>query len=206
MNLQIINLDYEYKKNSLIFENFNWELKSNLNIIQGPSGCGKTTLMKIIFGVTPPRRGQILFDKKNVKKFMVLQEVGLFPWMSGIENLKLLPNFSLETLENHSLYNHVIPILNKKVYEMSFGQRRKIELLRAFLAEKDILILDEPFNYIDKESREVFSNEIYRQTKQCMVLMSTHYSEDLRKLDGTKFYFPADHPITQLQTGADSEE
>jgi NitT/TauT family transport system ATP-binding protein len=165
----------------------------------GPSGCGKTTLLKIIskslnIGVTY----QLLETPE--KNYLILQDDALCPWLTGINNIVNFVNINTESLSKMPLFNHIESFIYKKACNMSFGQRRMVELLRAIVSKPTLLLLDEPFNYIDIESRRIISNELLNliNTQQTKIVLSSHYNEDFNMLKPQVFYFPDSKPISKL--------
>src|SRR5580692_7353771 len=73
----------------LIFKDFSWETSEPVTILEGPSGCGKTTFLRILAGhlVSSPVSG--LQIPKPTR--LVLQDDGLFPWLTSEGNLALAP-------------------------------------------------------------------------------------------------------------------
>jgi NitT/TauT family transport system ATP-binding protein len=145
--------------------------------IVGPSGCGKTTLLRIIAGLLEPTSGEIIFDNhpqlNQPRTAMVFQEVGLFPWMTSLENMV----FGLEMqgllreererrahdfIERFGLtgFTHSYP------HELSGGMRQRVAIARAFLADPQILLMDEPFGALDAQTRLVLQQELLRIWKE----------------------------------------
>jgi len=141
--------------------------------IVGPSGCGKTTLLKIIAGLVEPTNGKIVFSipqsNGHLRSAMVFQEQGLFPWMSVQDNVA----FGLETQgislpERRQLASDFIVkvglagFLHSFPHELSGGMRQRVAILRAFLANPHILLMDEPFGALDSQTRLVMQEELLR--------------------------------------------
>jgi len=136
----------------------------------GPSGCGKSTLFNIIAGLAAPDEdGSILLSGRVQQNYGLLGKVAfmpqrdlLFPWRSVIDNATLplevegaprklarqkaqalFPEFGLEGFERH--YPH----------QLSGGMRQRVALMRTFLFERDLLLLDEPFGALDALTRSM---------------------------------------------------
>ncbi|MDO9357927.1 MAG: ABC transporter ATP-binding protein [Polaromonas sp.] len=142
--------------------------KSEFVTLVGPSGCGKSTLFNMIagllapdddgslvFGGAPQRDGQLL----GKVSFMPQRDL-LFPWRTVLDNAILalevegtprkeareraramLPEFGLAGFANH--YPH----------QLSGGMRQRVALMRTFLFERDLMLLDEPFGALDALTR-----------------------------------------------------
>ena len=136
-------------KNGLIFENFYFEATAGVFAIEGYSGCRKTTLLKLICGFLTPQVSKKFFVQG--KCLMVVQEDALFPWLSGRENVQcfLGDDARVSTLRSDLT---IKSYWERRACEMSYGQRRLVEISRAVESSASILLLDEPFNFLDKDN------------------------------------------------------
>ncbi len=202
IKIEVRGLYFEYSGDDLIFKDFNFVTKSPLVVLKGRSGCGKTTLLKLITGLLKPQKGEIVFYPKNLslKKYYITQDIALFPWLTGYDNILLNKNLKVEQIKKHKLFPLVEDYIGKKCYQMSFGQRRKVELLRAFLSEPDILFLDEPLNFIDKSGRDELTNFIKDFSEKSLVVITSHYHEEIKRFDGEVYQFDDNFPITELKS------
>jgi NitT/TauT family transport system ATP-binding protein len=159
--------------------------------IVGPSGCGKTTLLKIIAGLVEPSEGEIVFSRSGtsnrLRSAMVFQDQGLFPWMNVQDNVA----FGLETqgVERRKRQTMALDFLSKVglaefshnyPHELSGGMRQRVAILRAFLADPQILLMDEPFGALDSQTRLVMQEELLRiwREYQKTVIYVTHDIEE----------------------------
>jgi NitT/TauT family transport system ATP-binding protein len=159
--------------------------------IVGPSGCGKSTLLKIIAGLIEPSQGSIVFHQPlhngQLRSAMVFQEQAVFPWMTVLDNVA----FGLETqgMEKRARREKASEFLNKVglgkfslVYphELSGGMRQRVAILRAFLADPQILLMDEPFGPLDSQTRIVMQEELLKIWKahKKTVIYVTHDIEE----------------------------
>jgi NitT/TauT family transport system ATP-binding protein len=159
--------------------------------IIGPSGCGKTTLLKIIAGLVEPSTGEIIFSKTDtngqLRSAMVFQDQGLFPWMTVQDNVA----FGLETQgigvkERRLMADEFLKkvglsgFLRNYPHELSGGMRQRVAILRAFLANPQILLMDEPFGALDSQTRLVMQDELVRiwRDHRKTVIYITHDIEE----------------------------
>ena len=172
-------------------------------VIIGSSGCGKTTLLKTINKLIPLRKGDILIDGTSIHKIpdirlrrrigYVIQDGGLFPHLSVAENIALLlkvtktatdhiPERVDELLEMVDLdpetYRNCFPC------QLSGGQRQRVGVARAFAANPDIILMDEPFSALDPVTRSELQNEIVKLQKQFQktIVFVTHDMDEAIKL------------------------
>ncbi len=171
----------------------------NLNITSGefvcfvgPSGCGKTTLLRTIAGIEKPSSGSYQFcidvNKNEPDVGMVFQEQALFPWMTIEDNVKFLlennPKIAQQNINKITLDYLQKVGLSKfaKLYpeQTSGGMKQRISLARSFANEPDILLMDEPFVYLDYQTRIKLQNLLLNilAESQKTVLFVTHDVEE----------------------------
>ncbi|MGI6049192.1 MAG: ATP-binding cassette domain-containing protein [Petrimonas sp.] len=196
--MKIEGLYFAYPNNNQIFSNFSFKSDSDFIILKGPSGCGKTTLLKLISSNLKPDKYRIFESPSKVS--MILQEDALFPWMSGFDNIIKMIDVDKRVIYKHPMMDHVKHFIEKPAYEMSYGQRRLIELFRAILYKPTLLCLDEPFNYLDPISRGIITECInpYNATNKTKIIMSTHYNEKNLNFTSEVYYFDGKFPISVL--------
>ena len=196
--MHIKGLNFSYNGFS-IFNDFNFECDSSLILLMGPSGCGKTTFLKIISKALSEGLTHEIFEVPE-NSYLVLQDDALCPWLTGISNITKFVNIDLDYLSEIPLFKHTESFIYKKACNMSFGQRRMIELLRAFAFKPQLLLLDEPFNYLDIDSRKIVSRELLNLVgcHHTKIVLSSHYNEDFEILTPQVFYFPEYKPISKL--------
>ena len=157
----------------------------------GPSGCGKTTLLKLLAGLSRPTSGSFaaigLPENGLPANALVFQEHGLFPWMPVLANVA----FGLEMRGVSQAVRHaralaflenigLADFARNYPHELSSGMRQRVAIARAFLTEPQILLMDEPFNALDAQSKLLLQEELLRIWKQNrrMVLFVTHDIEE----------------------------
>jgi NitT/TauT family transport system ATP-binding protein len=165
--------------------------KQEFVCIVGPSGCGKTTLLKIIAGLVKPTTGKITIDESNTggnpQCAMVFQDQGLFPWMTVLDNVA----YGLEmhgvkkpirTTQARDFLGRVGlgSFVHSYPHELSGGMRQRVAILRAFLTNPQILLMDEPFGALDSQTRLVMQEELLHIWKDHLktVVYVTHDIEE----------------------------
>jgi NitT/TauT family transport system ATP-binding protein len=165
--------------------------------IVGPSGCGKTTLLKIIAGLIEPSSGRISFEsgatssgpsfRKKLRTSLVFQDHGLLPWYDVLENVALGLRFvSDDRNAAREKARHFITqvglerFLRHHPHELSIGMRQRVGIARAFVADPEILLLDEPFGSLDAQTKLVLQQELLRiwQEHRKLVVHVTHDIEE----------------------------
>ncbi|MDR0315759.1 MAG: ABC transporter ATP-binding protein [Treponema sp.] len=157
--ITIRNAGFSFSADKPVFQNLSLEIDSKKSplVILGPSGCGKTTLLRLIAGLVKPETGEILIDGKTVsdcRVSMVFQEPRLLPWKTALENVSLpiKEKMGTQAAERARHFLRMVSMEDKAAAlpaELSGGQQQRVNLARAFAAEGNILLLDEPFQSLD---------------------------------------------------------
>ena len=120
----------------------------------GTNGCGKTTLMRCICGFSQPTTGYVIAPSTGV----IIESPGFLNNETGLNNLLLLANMSGRAdrvaARQAMTTLGLDPDEKKPVGKYSLGQRQRMGFAQAFMENPDVLILDEPFNAMDKASME----------------------------------------------------
>lgn len=151
--------------------------------VTGPSGAGKSTLLEIMAGLLPPDRGRVILD---VRPALAFQDDVLLPWLGASGNM----NYALSALpreersrrrgfwlERFGLGGAAMP------RAMSGGMRRRLNLARAFALERRLLLLDEPYAFLDRFWQDRVTEEVLRLVLDGgAVVMISHQTEGLERL------------------------
>jgi NitT/TauT family transport system ATP-binding protein len=141
--------------------------------IVGPSGCGKTTLLKIIAGLLEPTAGQLVFrtpqPEGQPRSALVFQDHGLYPWMTVLDNVAFgLKMQGVGKPERHERARTFIarvglaPFAHSYPHELSIGMRQRVGIARAFVADPQMLLMDESFGSLDAQTKLVLEEELLR--------------------------------------------
>lgn len=157
--------------------------------IVGPSGCGKSTLLSDIAGLLEPDEGSITIGESRLpaerlaRCALMPQKDLLLPWRSALDNACL-------ALENRGVRRKQARERSKPLFErfglaafehrmpneLSGGMRQRVAFLRTLMAEKDVLLLDEPFAALDSITRAQIQEWLFAALRQepKTVLLVTH--------------------------------
>lgn len=160
----------------VIFEELSFSLSAGMVALQGPSGSGKTTLLKLINQDLQPNSGSVRYQGGSA--ILILQDDSLIPWLSGSANIKISRTYDSKRIFDARIVESMASFVEKSAYKMSFGQRRYVEIVRALGSESEVLLLDEPLNFLDADRRAIVIKELVRQSAKRHILMSTHYIEE----------------------------
>ncbi|RMF45225.1 MAG: ABC transporter ATP-binding protein [Anaerolineae bacterium] len=156
--------------------------------VLGPSGCGKSTLLRLLAGLEPPTRGQVLLNGQAVTEprpeiGLVFQQPTLMPWRTVLENVRL--PLEVDGLAADAAHREALSVLNlvgltqfaeTLPKDLSGGMAQRVALARALVTSPQVLLLDEPFGALDALTREHMSAELLRiwRARRTTVLMVTH--------------------------------
>lgn len=187
--IKIENLSKKYK-NKIIFEKVNLEIKENkVTAIMGKSGIGKTTLVKILMGLEMQDEGTIK-GLENKKISVVFQEDRLCENLSSLVNVSLVCD---KKIKNSEIERELIEIgleesIKKVVKELSGGMKRRVAIVRSLMVNFDLLILDEPFKGLDKETKIKVLEYLKRKIENKTVILITHDIEEAKLLNSDIIY------------------
>ena len=190
----------------LILDNLSFEIKNGeFFVLIGPSGSGKTTTLKLINRLIEQTEGDIYFQDKKLKDYnlrelrletgYVLQQIALFPNLTVEENIALIPEMKkfdkkLIAEKTKDLLEKVG--LNSKLYmkrypnELSGGEKQRIGILRAIIANPKVLLMDEPFSALDPISRTQLQDlikQLHNEYKMTTVFVTHDMDEALKLAD-----------------------
>lgn len=130
--------------------------------VTGPSGCGKTSLLRIFAGLDQPTGGHLTVEDPSTEGVprlaMAFQEHALLPWLSLQDNIA----FVLHGRDRARARNAALTLLCDvglrefaKFYphQVSGGMRQRASLARAFATRPELLLMDEPFVFVDYQTR-----------------------------------------------------
>ena len=186
MAIELTNICKAYGAN-VVFDGFNCQIDEGaVTCVMGPSGDGKTTLLRLMLGLEQPDSGQIS-GVQNQRKSVVFQEDRLCENLSAASNIRLVCRKPLKAgsiVEAMSAMDLAPDCAGQTVRSMSGGERRRVAILRALMAEYDILFMDEPFKGLDAETKErvmLFTKELSRGKT---VVFVTHDSAECEEMGG----------------------
>lgn len=158
--------------------------------IVGPSGCGKTTLMNLLAGFAKPTEGSLTLDGKPIQgpgrdRGVIFQEYGVFPWLTVEQNILFslrLSGSKTPTAEAESVCRKYLELMGLTDFAKAFpktlsgGMRQRLAIARAYAAQPEFLLMDEPFGALDAQTRSKMQNLLLEvlQREGKTVMMITH--------------------------------
>ena len=193
--ISVKNVSLTIKKYKIL-DDVSIEVKKGETVgLTGGNGSGKTMLMKCICGFNTSFTGEILVAGKRIGKDVefpercgfIIENPGFVPYFSGYENLKVLAGINKiigrEEIINYMELVELDPYSKKSVKKYSLGMRQRLGIAQALMENPDILILDEPFNGLDKNMsnkiRDILMDE---KDRGKTILLVSHNESDISYL------------------------
>lgn len=195
MVIEIKDMSLQIKKHSILKDiNFSCEGGHTYGII-GRNGSGKTMLMKCLCGFIRPSSGTVKVLGSEIGKDIdfipdagiIIETPGFIAHYSGYKNLKLLAGIqnkiSDDDIKNTMRFVGLDPDMKKSTRKYSLGMRQRLGLAQAIMEDPQILVLDEPFNGLDKDGVEDMRNYLNKLKKEGKtILLASHSAEDIEIL------------------------
>ncbi len=171
----------------LVIDHLNAELKpGRVTTIMGTSGCGKTTLAMILMGLVQPDSGKITgLERKKLSA--VFQEDRLVDHLSAIDNIKMVlgPHADEREIERQLNLVHLKgALITKPTAQLSGGQKRRVAIVRAIMAESDFICLDEPFKGLDADTKQWVMEYVKDSIAGKTTLLITHDGAEKEFFEG----------------------
>ena len=174
----------------IIFRNLSFRIEDGIaTIISGKNGSGKTSLLKILTNLLIPKSGDVIWKGKSIYKDIdnYLKEITYIADLNcSKENLSVYENMKFwqglfNSKINHKNFMKLIdnldlrPHIDQHVKYLSNGQKRKLELSRLIIEQRNIWILDEPFLGLDQDTITIIGQTISDHLRQNgTVILSSH--------------------------------
>ena len=169
----------------------------------GPNGAGKTTTFNMVVGVVRPDEGQVSYAGQEITNLpmhlrarqgigYLTQEPSVFRKLSVEENiLAILETCKLSKAEQETRLKYLLeeldltPIRKSKAYQLSGGEKRRLEVTRALVTSPKLLLLDEAFNGIDPIAVYEVQKIVRRLKERGLGILITdhHVRETLKLID-----------------------
>jgi lipopolysaccharide export system ATP-binding protein len=165
--LEALGLEKSYHRKKVVDDVSVKVRKGEIIGLLGPNGAGKTTTFSMILGLVPSDRGHVYLDEEEITHLpmyararrglcLLPQEPSAFRRLSVRDNLLSIREMSrdyttIRTGDPDSILKELglLRLADAKAYTLSGGERRRLEIARALVAEPEYILLDEPFTGID---------------------------------------------------------
>jgi len=202
--IEFRNVSFKYKR-KWIFKNFNLKIPADKKFaLVGPSGSGKSTLLKLLYRLYDIQKGEILIDGKNIKDFkqeslrselsIVPQECVLFddtiynnirfsrPGADRKEVFKAIKFAQLDKIIKN-FEKKEKTIVGERGVKLSGGEKQRVSIARALLANKHVLVLDEATSALDSETEHEIQKDLEHLMKGRTSIIIAHRLSTIMKAD-----------------------
>lgn len=161
-------------------------------VILGPGQCGKTVLLRLVAGLEAPSAGRILMDGMPVtgpdpSRGMVFQKYALMQWKTVIDNVGLgLKLKGISKSERNARAENFIKLVGLSGFERAYpdqlsgGMKQRVGIARAYCADPEVMLMDEPFGALDAQTRYQMEEEVLRiweEAKRTVVFVTNNIEE-----------------------------
>jgi len=169
--------------------------------IVGPSGSGKTTLLNLIAGLDKNVQGVIEHSTSNQQQNLafMFQEPRLIPWLNVEDNIRLV--IRAQAIDKHAQLEQRMRTLLQQVglsdFQMAYprqlsgGMQRRVALVRAFVIQPNLLLLDEPFQSLDEPNANQLRAlllQLWLETQTTILFVTHSLREALTLADRILFF------------------
>jgi len=205
--LELVNVSSGYGGPPVLHDISFKAQESSIYVVLGPNGAGKTTLFRTIAGILEPYSGRVLFDGESIaqsndarkrinylshynaipEEMTVSGALGFYARIEGGDAREVISLLNLEELKD------------KKISDLSQGQKKRVSIAKVFLRERDLYLLDEPTSNLDPGVSKEIRDILLRLSKDRIVFYSSHNLYEARDVgtnlilvkDGVIGYFGA---------------
>ncbi len=167
--LKMENVSFGYIKDKLVINDLSISIPYKNIGIRGENGIGKTTILNLIdqkykYDGKILVDGCVYFPKDLFDKYarLKLEEI--------IDLIKCLDSFECESLNQYITALRIEKYLSYEIGNLSKGTRKKISILMALLSKSSTILLDEPFESIDRESNLNFSKIVHKKSNNFIIV------------------------------------
>lgn len=183
MDIKVVNLNKSFNGQQVL-NNVSMAFKNGkITCLMGASGKGKTTLANIMMGLQKADSGHIE-GLQGKKISAVFQEDRLIEHWDAVKNIFLVcrKDFTEDYIHKNLNKIGLTDYEKKPVSSLSGGMRRRVAIVRALLAEYDVLIMDEPFKGLDFELKKQVIGYVKKMTEGKTVIIITHDKDEIEML------------------------
>ena len=170
------NISYSINEKKL-FHNLSFNVNTGEGLyIKGSNGSGKSTLLRIILGITLPSKGKINFCNEDLAISYLGHKNAIKSYLSPIQNLELIFNKSGHALAYEWLHKLGLKnVQDELTGNLSFGQQKKLALIRVLASSPKMIVLDEPFVGLDYATNNLLNNFLAEKLREGMSIIFTSH-------------------------------
>ena len=197
-NAEIIfkNIFFGYENKRTIIKNISFSIPEGKSLaIVGPTGAGKSTISKLLFRFYDPDSGEILINKKNIKKYKqnsLRQMIGVVPQDTVLFNDTIFYNISYGLIDSseedvinaakiagihdfiQSIPNKYNTVVGERGLKLSGGEKQRVAIARAVLKNPSILFFDEATSALDTNTEKEINKNLNKISQGKTTLIIAH--------------------------------
>ena len=192
--IMVENLCKTYHTNSgdhEVLKDISFNVEENeFLVLLGPGRCGKTVLLNILAELEEQDSGKIIFDGGRPEMGnigLVFQKYALFPWKTVMGNVEMSPKLKgVDKATRQANAQEYIDLVGLHGFEkhlpkqLSGGMKQRVGIARAYATEADIMLMDEPFDALDAQTRYYMEDaiiNIWEKNKRTIVFVTNNVEE-----------------------------
>lgn len=185
MDIQLLHLSKCFDKKQVLNDVNLTFMEGYVNCLMGASGIGKTTILHLLMGLVKPDAGKIL-GMEDRRVAVIFQEDRLIEHWNAVENVRLVcdKQVTQKMIEEEFQKVGLEEYKEKPVRSLSGGMRRRVAIVRAMLAQSNLVIMDEPFKGLDESLKNTVIAYVRQKTAGKTVILVTHDKEEIPLLEG----------------------
>ena len=203
-DLKLENVTFSYDGSREVLKDVSMDFpRTGMTAIVGESGCGKSTVVSLLLGVYQPQKGAVLAGDAPISGYSresYYRHLGLVSYNTYIFHATVRENFTMVKpgVTDEEIYQALTKVnladfvrenggLDKMITEdaanISGGQKQRLALAVALVADKEIFVFDEATSNIDIESEEIIMNTVKKLSQDRCVIVISHRLENVVKAD-----------------------
>ena len=194
--IKLKDVSFSYNNEINVIHHLDCTFESRgIYVLQGKNGTGKTTLLHLIGGVLLPKSGRILWNNEDVSGYSysaLAEKIAYYTQNEPLFDISVKDNILLDDAKDNDydvaeslckelgIWNDILALPDgldtsfSEMMNMSYGQRKKVGLIRTLIKKSEIILLDEPFEGLDKPSQEALFRLLKRLSMEKAIILSTH--------------------------------
>lgn len=210
--IDVKELSFKYqRKGKLVLDKLNFSCgKGTVNVLIGLNGSGKTTLIKILAGLLENYQGEVFIDGENLRELSIKERAKKMAYVAqrsnAIDDFPVFDYLLFGTVNKMNFYQSpkeedkmrvldcaeqfgIIHLLDKKLGEISGGERQIVSICAAIVQDTSLVILDEPTSALDIKNQNKVLSVIKRiaQDKGKTFILSSHNPNHALYLDSNVY-------------------
>ncbi|WP_099156588.1 ribosomal protection-like ABC-F family protein [Virgibacillus ndiopensis] len=158
--LQVEGISFSYRDTEYLFNEFSTSInRGNRLAVIGPNGSGKSTLLKLLIGKLRPTSGEIRLNPQTKIGYFAQELENLDLDNTILDSMLALPNMTqseARTILGCFLFSR--EAVYKKIKDLSMGEKCRVAFLNLYFSNANLLVLDEPTNFLDIDTKEVIED------------------------------------------------